>query len=97
VYFLANFPRHRIAARWRFWRNPRGHGLAARGAFERSASDLEASRMESESLLYSEVAQASLKQFRDGHYKDAVLNGIIAAFDLLQADIGIYHQTGSLC
>ena len=45
--------------------------------------------MELESLLHPMVAQASLQQFRDGHYRDAVLNGIIAAFDLLRARTGL--------
>jgi uncharacterized protein (TIGR02391 family) len=45
--------------------------------------------MELESLLHPAVAQASLKQFRDGHYRDAVLNGIIATFALLRTRTGL--------
>ena len=38
-----------------------------------------------EELIHPLVAQAALQHYKDGHYRDAVLNGIIAAFDLLRA------------
>lgn len=37
-----------------------------------------------EHLLHSAVAHASLEHFKNGHYRDAVLNSIVAIFDLIR-------------
>lgn len=42
-----------------------------------------------EELLHPVVATAALQHFHHGHYRDAMLNGIIAAFDLLRTRTGL--------
>jgi uncharacterized protein (TIGR02391 family) len=42
-----------------------------------------------EDLLHSAIVNGSLGQFRDGHLRDAVLNGVIAVFDMIRARTGL--------
>ena len=45
--------------------------------------------MDFEELLHPIVAGAAGAQYRNGHYRDAVLNAIVAVFDLLRARTGL--------
>lgn len=42
-----------------------------------------------EHLLHPAVVQSSLELFKSGHYRDAVLNSIVAIFDLIRSRTGI--------
>jgi uncharacterized protein (TIGR02391 family) len=42
-----------------------------------------------EALLHPAVIESSLNQYRNGHLRDAVLNGVIAVFDMIRARTGI--------
>jgi uncharacterized protein (TIGR02391 family) len=40
-------------------------------------------------LLHSAVIAGSLRQFQDGHFRDAVLNSVVAIFDLIRERTGL--------
>ena len=42
-----------------------------------------------EGLLHPAVVASSLGQYRNGHLRDAVLNGVIAVFDMIRARTGL--------
>lgn len=42
-----------------------------------------------EHLLHPAVAQSSFELFKSGHYRDAVLNSVVAIFDLIRSRTGI--------
>lgn len=45
----------------------------------------EAPNLGFEALLHSAVIESSLNQYRNGHLRDAVLNAVIAVFDMIRA------------
>lgn len=42
-----------------------------------------------EDLLHPAIARSSLDQYRNGHLRDAVLNGVIAIFDMIRERTGL--------
>ncbi len=42
-----------------------------------------------EDLLHPAIVTSSLDQYRNGHLRDAVLNGVIAVFDMIRARTGL--------
>jgi len=40
-------------------------------------------------LLHPAIVESSLGQYRNGHLRDAVLNGVIAVFDMIRARTGL--------
>ncbi len=42
-----------------------------------------------EDLLHPAIVASSLDQYRNGHLRDAVLNGVIAVFDMIRARTGL--------
>jgi uncharacterized protein (TIGR02391 family) len=42
-----------------------------------------------EDLLHPAIVKSSLDQYRNGHLRDAVLNGVIAVFDMIRARTGL--------
>ena len=56
--------------------------LASKGAEEARAIGFEA-------LLHPAIISSSLGQYRNGHLRDAVLNGVIAVFDLIRDRTGL--------
>lgn len=49
-----------------------------------------------EALLHPIIQQAGLGQYRNGHYRDAVLNSIIAIFDLIRDRTGLQQDGAGL-
>lgn len=49
-----------------------------------------------EDLLHPVIQSASLKQFADGHLRDAVLNSVTAIFDLIRQRTGLGHDGSAL-
>jgi uncharacterized protein (TIGR02391 family) len=49
-----------------------------------------------EALLHHSVREASMKQFRDGHWREAQLNAVVAVFDLIRARTGLDLDGDSL-
>jgi uncharacterized protein (TIGR02391 family) len=52
--------------------------------------------MNFEDLLHPAVASSALEQWRNRHYRDAVLNSVIALFDLLRARTGLQMDGAEL-
>jgi hypothetical protein len=46
------------------------------------------------SLLHPTIVEHAYAQFKNGHYRDAVLNSIVAIFDFIRARTGL-HDDGS--
>ena len=49
-----------------------------------------------ESLLHDSVRASALKQFHDGHWRDAQLNAVISVFDLIRERTGLDDDGDSL-
>ena len=62
--------------------------LKAAEALAREGSK-KAETMGFEGLLHPAIVASSLGQYRNGHLRDAVLNGVIAVFDMLRARTGL--------
>src|SRR5262249_24706613 len=61
-------------------------GLGAAGSDQRPGDGRRGSW---EDLLNDAVRASALQQYRDGHWRDAVLNALIAVFDLLRSRTGL--------
>ena len=62
--------------------------LKAAEALVREGSK-DAGAMGFEDLLHPAIVASSLAQYRNGHLRDAVLNGVIAVFDMIRARTGL--------
>lgn len=70
----------------RSWRSRNSTKIAEQGE---NINRAEYSVKDFQFLLHPEIARHALQQYKDGHLRDAVLNSIIAVFDLIREKTGL--------